>query len=158
MKSFRRILVATDFSSASMGAFEQAVRLAKNTGAQLLIANAFPEYGPPEIGYAPASGYEQWRQDVQAAADRKLDPLVDRARREGLAVRPLVLAGAPAEAILEAARREDADLIVLGTHGRRGAERFVLGSVASRVVSAAECPVITVRAQQDSPVAGMPPP
>ena len=158
MKSFRRILVATDFSSASMPAFEQAVWLSKNSGAQLLIANAFPEYGPPEIGYAPASGYEQWKHDVQAAAEKRLRPLVDQARREGLDARSLVLTGSPAEAILEAATREDADLIVLGTHGRRGAERFFLGSVASRVVAASECPVITVRAPQDGPAAGKRPP
>ncbi len=56
---FQRILVATDFSSASMPAFEQAVKLSKDSGAQLLIANALPEHGPPEIGYAPASSYEQ---------------------------------------------------------------------------------------------------
>ena len=145
VKSFHRILVATDFSSASMPAFERAVQLSKSSGAQLLIANAFPEYGPPEMGYAPASGYEQWRHDALAAAERKLQPLVEQARREGLDARALVLAGSPGEAIVEGARREGADLIVLGTHGRRGAERFFLGSVALRVVSVAKCPVMTVR-------------
>jgi nucleotide-binding universal stress UspA family protein len=151
VKRFQRILVATDFSSASMPAFEQAVKLSKDSGAQLLIANAFPEHGPPEIGYAPASAYEQWRLDARATAERKLQPLVEQARREGLDARPLVLAGSPDEAIVEAARRESVDLIVLGTHSRRGAERFFLGSVASRVVSASECPVMTVRAPQDGP-------
>lgn len=134
-----------------MPAFEQAIELAKDSGAQLLIANAFPEYGPPEIGYAPASCYEQWKSDARATAERRLQPLVERARREGLDVRPLVLSGLPDEAILEAARREGADLIVIGTHGRRGAELFFLGSVASRVVSASECPVITVRPPRDRP-------
>ena len=134
-----------------MPAFERAVQLSKDSGAPLLIAHAFPEYGPPEIGYAPASGYEEWKRDTLAAVERKLQPLVDQARREGLDARPLVLAGSPAEAIVEAAGREGADLIVLGTHGRRGAERFFLGSVASRVVSTSECPVMTVRAPQDVP-------
>ncbi len=157
MQGFLRILVATDFSSASMPAFEQAVRLSKDAGAQLLIAHAFPEYGSPETGYAPASAYEQWKRDAQATAEKRLQPLVERARREGLDVRALVLAGFPDKAIVEAAAREGADLIVLGTHGRRGAERFFLGSVASRVVSTSECPVMTVRAQQSGVAAGKTP-
>lgn len=151
MSRFARILVATDFSSASMPALEHAIRLSKDSGAQLLIANAVAEFVPPEIGYASASGYEQWRRDAREAAEKKLQPLVEQARREGLDARPLVLAGLPDEAIVEAAGREGADLIVLGTHGRRGADRFLLGSVASRVVLAAECPVLTVRPPQPGP-------
>ena len=151
VKNFQRILLATDFSPASMPAFEQAVRLSKHSGARLLIATALPPYGPPEIGYATASAYEDWKRDTQAAAEEKLGPLVEQARREGLDVRPLILTGFPDEAILEAARREEVDLIVIGTHGRRGAERFFLGSVAARVVSAAECPVMTVRPQPVGP-------
>ncbi len=147
VKKFQVILLATDFSPASMPAFEQAVGLSKDSGAQLLIATALPEYGPPEIAYSPASGYEEWRRESRAAAEKKLEPLVEQARREGLDARPLVLGGFPDEAILEAARRESADLIVIGTHGRRGAERFFLGSVAARIVSASECPVMTVRPQ-----------
>jgi nucleotide-binding universal stress UspA family protein len=157
VRTFHRILVATDFSSASMPAFEQAVQLSKASGAQLLIAHAFRQEGPQEIGYAPAKGYEQWRRGVRAATEEKLEPLVSQARREGLDARPLVLEGSPDEVIVEAARREGVDLIVVGTHGRRGAERFFLGSVASRVVTASECPVMTVRAPQEGPVAGKTP-
>jgi nucleotide-binding universal stress UspA family protein len=157
VQGFRRIVVATDFSSASMPAFEQAVRLSKDSGAQLLIAHAFPEQGPPEIGYAPASGYEQWRRDALATAERKLQPLVEQAHREGLDTRSLVLAGLPDKAIVEAATREGADLIVIGTHGRRGAERFFLGSIASRVVSASDCPVMTVRMPQNGLAVGKTP-
>lgn len=151
MKAFRRILVATDFSPASMPAFEQAVGLSKDSGAELLVAHAFRDQGPPESGYARAKEYEQWRSDVQAAAERKLEPLVAQARAEGINARPLALPGFPDEAIVEAATREGVDLIVLGTHGRRGAELFFLGSVASRVVTAAKCPVMTVRASLEEP-------
>lgn len=154
MKTFQRVLVATDFSSASMPAFERAVQLSKASGAQLLIAHAFREEGPHEMGYAPAAGYEEWRRGVLAAAEKKLEPLVAQARGEGVDARPLVLAGSPDEAIVEAARREGVDLIVIGTHGRRGAERFFLGSVASRVVTSSECPVMTVRAPQEGAAAG----
>ncbi|HEX7253007.1 MAG TPA: universal stress protein, partial [Thermoanaerobaculia bacterium] len=54
--------------------------------------------------------------------------------------------GAPDEAITAAARDQKADLVVMGTHGRKGVSRFFLGSVASRVISTSECPVMTVRA------------
>jgi nucleotide-binding universal stress UspA family protein len=145
LKTFQRILVATDFSTASMPAFEQAVGLSKESGAELLIAHAFRDQGSPESGYARARDYEQWRNDMKAAAERKLEPLVAQARAVGVNARPLALPGFPDEAIVEAASREGADLIVLGTHGRRGAELFFLGSVASRVVTAAKCPVMTVR-------------
>jgi nucleotide-binding universal stress UspA family protein len=149
VKTFRRILVATDFSPASMPAFEQAVGLSKDSGAELLVAHAFRDQGPPESGYARAREYEQWRSDAQAVAERKLEPLVAQARGEGINARPLALPGFPEEAIVEAAAREGADLIVLGTHGRRGAELFFLGSVATRVVTAAKCPVMTVRAGRE---------
>ena len=150
MKTFQRILVATDFSPASMPAFEQAVGLAKDSGAELLITHAFRDMGPPESGYAPAKGYDQWRSDARSAAERKLEPLVAQARARGINARPLALPGFPDEAIPEAAAREGADLIVLGTHGRRGAELFFLGSVASRVVTSATCPVMTVRPPREA--------
>lgn len=157
MKAFQRILVATDFSPASMPAFEQAFRLSRESGAELLIAHAFRDQGPPESGYARARDYERWRNDAQAAAERKLEPLVARARAEGINARPLALPGFPDEVIVEAAMREGVDLVVLGTHGRRGAELFFLGSVASRVVTAAKCPVMTVRASlEETPGAGSP--
>ncbi len=156
MKAFRRVLVATDFSPASMPAFEQAVGLSKVSGAELVITHAFRDQGSPESGYARARDYEQWRNDVRAAAERKLEPLVARALAEGVNARPLALPGFPDEAILEAAEREGADLIVLGTHGRRGAELFFLGSVASRVVTAAKCPVMTVRPPRHGPGAANP--
>ena len=57
-----------------------------------------------------------------------------------------MLFGTPYEAIVEAALENNADLVILGTHGRKGVSRFFLGSVASRVISTAPCPVMTVRA------------
>jgi nucleotide-binding universal stress UspA family protein len=72
--------------------------------------------------------------------------LVEKARQQGLAAEPLVLRGVPYAAIAEAARSVGADLVVLGTHGRTGVQRLLLGSVAAKVISTAPCPVLTVRA------------
>jgi len=142
---FQRILVATDFSPASAPAVEQAVKMAGRDGAQLLIAHAYQEPGLVELSHAPARVYEEWDQALREAVERKLRPLVENARKEGVEARALLLTGFPDEAIIEAAKQQGADLIVMGTHGRRGASRLFLGSVASRVISTASCPVMTVR-------------
>ena len=67
------------------------------------------------------------------------------ARGEGLAAKALLRTGVPHEAIVEAAREEGADLVVIGTHGRGGVDRLLLGSVADRVIRLASCPVLAVR-------------
>ncbi|HYV40715.1 MAG TPA: universal stress protein, partial [Thermoanaerobaculia bacterium] len=76
----------------------------------------------------------------------KLPGLVENAAKEGVKAEPLVLMGEPYEAIAGAARDTGADLVVMGTHGRKGVSRFFLGSVAARVISTAPCPVMTIRA------------
>jgi nucleotide-binding universal stress UspA family protein len=72
---------------------------------------------------------------------------------KGVDIRPLAVRGAPEQAIIDAAAREKADVIVMGTHGRRGAARLLLGSVAARVVATAPCPVLTIRSQGQSAAA-----
>jgi nucleotide-binding universal stress UspA family protein len=76
-------------------------------------------------------------------SQKKLDALVARAKSAGVRARGLLLEGQPSSRILHAAR--GAGLLVMGTHGRSGLARFILGSVASRVVAGARCPVVTVR-------------
>ena len=145
MKMFERILVATDFSPASTPALERSVKLAKQDGALLFIAHAYQEPALVELSHAPARAYKEWDQKLRDGVERKLRPLVEYARKEGVEARPLLLDGFADEAIIKAAKQQRADLIVLGTHGRRGAARLFLGSVAARVISTAPCPVMTVR-------------
>jgi universal stress protein A len=145
LKLFQRILVATDFSRASTPALEQSVKMARREGAELLIAHAYQEPGLVELSRAPARVYEEWDQKLREAVEKKLQPLVEHAAKEGVDARVLLLKGFADEAIVAAAKQHGADLIVLGTHGRRGAARLFLGSVAARVISTAPCPVMTVR-------------
>lgn len=145
MKAFKRILVATDLSPASAAALKEAIELAKENEAALLIAHA---YQPPSVVEAQsisAGVYEEWDQNIRAEVKGRLDEIVEQTAMEGVRAEPLVLTGAPDEAITEAARFNDADLVVLGTHGRTGVSRLFLGSVAARVISTAPCPVMTVR-------------
>ena len=142
----RTILFATDLSPASDRAFEEARRLAREFGAELVIAHAYDPASVLALGYIPAHAYLAWEDEYRASLEQKLDPLIDAARRDGIEVRSAILAGHPEQAIIEAAERERAGLILMGTHGRTGASRFFLGSVASRVIATAPCPVMTVRA------------
>jgi nucleotide-binding universal stress UspA family protein len=154
--AFRRILVATDFSPASAPAFERALELAKDLGAHLTVVHAYQDRSLPELGFAPTASFEEWDREARAQAEARLAPLVARAREAGIDAEGLLAPGFPDEAVVEAARRRRADLIVVGTHGRRGAARLVLGSVAARVLAAASCPVLTERGGARAPT--RPPP
>jgi nucleotide-binding universal stress UspA family protein len=146
MKRIRRILHPTDFSSASRAAFDRALAMCRDSRAELVILHALTPIVPMMgEGYVPPQTYEAIDAAARQGAQRKLDALVSRARKARVRVRGLVVEGSAHERIVRAAKRLRADLIVMGTHGRSGLARLFVGSVASRVVSAASCPVMTVR-------------
>jgi nucleotide-binding universal stress UspA family protein len=142
MLPIRRILVPIDWSEPSDEAFRLAASLAREHAAELLVLYVVPlaavMYGPP-----PESYLEHLLEELRRV--RPSDPKV-RARY-------LLVEGAPAAAILSAAGESHCDLIVMGTHGRRGLNRLLSGSVAEAVVRKAPCPVLTVKARvpADSP-------
>jgi nucleotide-binding universal stress UspA family protein len=148
MKPVRSILVATDFSAASRPAFQRALDMAADTGAELWIAHVAAPPAPlsPE-GYVLPRFYEDMNLAIRADAEKRLRTLLQRARKAGVRAHSLILNGIPHVALNRAARRHRADLLVLGTHGRTGLARFLVGSVAARVVATAPCPVLTIRAR-----------
>lgn len=144
MRAIRRILVATNLTAASAAVFARAVLLARKWGAELLIAHA---YRPPNVALAEAVApgvYDEWDQNLRTEVARNLQLLVERARRQLVPARPLVLRGAPHKAIIEAAKETHADLIVVGSRRRSGLARFFSWSLASRLASSAPCRVMTV--------------
>jgi nucleotide-binding universal stress UspA family protein len=147
MAAIRRILHATDFSPASRPAFLRAVELARANRAQLIALHVMT---PPVLytpdGYALPQTYTSLLADMRAAAQKQLDRLVAAAKARGVRARGLLLEGLPHDRIARAARSIRADLLVIGTHGRTGLARLFLGSVASRVIASATCPVLSVRA------------
>jgi nucleotide-binding universal stress UspA family protein len=147
MGIFGRILAATDFSPASAPAVAQAVRLAGEVGAELTLVHVYEPPGAASFGsYIASPGlYDEIEQALRAGAEKSLAPLVKAARKQGVRVTAQVLRGIPHSGITEAAAANHADLIVIGTHGRSGFFRLLLGSVAQRVIAAAPCPVMTVR-------------
>jgi len=147
MSRFRRVLHATDFSSASGAAFKWAVDMAKANHAQLLLVHVMDP--APLVGYGeyvPPQAYEEIAAYARAAGQKRLDALVVKAKRAGVRCKTLLLEGVAHERIVKAARSKRADLIVVGTRGGGGIAKFFLGSVASRVVATAAYPVLTVRA------------
>ena len=149
MGDIRRITYATDFSPASLAAFRRALSLALVTGAELTILHVLPAVLSPFIdgGYVPQEIWDQLGAGVRAQASREMDRLLHQAIDAGVrATASIVEAGVPADEIVRAAEQAETDLLVLGTHGRTGVARLMLGSVAARVVATAACPVLTVRA------------
>jgi nucleotide-binding universal stress UspA family protein len=146
MTSPKRILLATDLTPASRPAFDEALRVADRRDAELILAHAYqlPNLGQP-VALA-GEAYDAMDRQLRESAGRQMEKLVLDARQRKVRARALVVFGDPYEAITKAAADEGVDLVIMGTHGRKGVARFFLGSVASRVISTAPCPVLTVRA------------
>ncbi|MGE5413915.1 MAG: universal stress protein [Syntrophomonadaceae bacterium] len=146
MKAFRRILLATDFSSSSNAAWKRGLELAKASGAPVFVVHVVPSLAQTQT--VPWV-YREMEAEIRADAARRLRAMVARARAAGVRAKSLLLTGMPAhEAIVRAARRQKVDLIVVGTHGRTGVAGALIGSVARRVVATAPCPVLAVRGRR----------
>jgi nucleotide-binding universal stress UspA family protein len=137
--TFQNILVATDFDDPSRAAVEQAVDLASRYGASLTVVHTFES---PD-GYVPALLGDVMK-ELQDAALTELGEVVRPLKARVPRVNGVVRAGKAWEQILEVAREARADLIVVGSHGRKHLQRALLGSVAERVVRMAPVPVLTV--------------
>ncbi len=143
-QTYRRILAATDFTAVSTPALKQALKLAKQNHAELLIAHSSAIPGSLCFIATP-DPYDEWEKQCRTEAEKNIGALIMEARKQGVKAHMLELSGLADDAIVEAAERLGVDLIVLGTHGRRGVSRFISGSVAALVVARARCPVLTVR-------------
>jgi nucleotide-binding universal stress UspA family protein len=142
----RRILFATDFSKASANAFDTAVSLAKTNRGTLTILHVIAPFTPMMPGqYIGTQTWHQIDLERREWTKRELAKATTKAKKAGISATQLVAEGDPARQIVRAARSRNADLVVVGTHGRTGFTKFFLGSVAARVVATAHCPVVTVR-------------
>ena len=147
MIAIRRILCPLDFSRFSHHALEQAVAIARETGAEIVALHAHAvqpvtevvTIGAP-IPLEPARLVPSERQ----AVTRELQDFIHDVDAGGLVVAAKIIERNPVEAIVDLAQQWPADLIVMGTHGRAGFERLLLGSVAEKVLRKAPCPVLTV--------------
>jgi nucleotide-binding universal stress UspA family protein len=140
-----RALVPTDGSDAATVAADHGIRIAETTGAAMHVIHVVDltsvsgEFGSAEVLKA-----------LEDAGREAVDDIIGRAEDAGLrSVEASVLSGTPARAIMEYADERDIDLIVLGTHGRTGLERYLLGSVSEKIVRVADVPVLTVSSHEE---------
>jgi len=139
----RKILVATDFSEGSDEALDLAVDLGKPTGATVEIAHVVELGGSGRLPYGLVN-YADDLGTIAMTVDLELSTRAERVTATGLRCYTRMLEGNASREIVREAREAHADLIVIGTHGRRGLAHAMLGSVAERVVRHASCPVLTV--------------
>jgi nucleotide-binding universal stress UspA family protein len=140
----KNILVPVDFSEYAEHALDYAVALAARLDAKVHLLNVIgiPALGVPELGVAlSASMMDSIVKDNQAA----LDKLASARRTKAPIGEVMLRTGDARDVIVRACQEVGADLIVMGTHGRRGVSRALLGSVAESIVRTAPCPVLTIR-------------
>jgi len=142
---FYRIIVPTDFSSCSEEAWRLAQRLAGMSGAELVLTHVLTEAPLFREGPFIMPKVREVFEAARSFADAALEEWAAKARAEGLSARAALRSGVAYQEIVALAGDERADLIVIGTHGRGGIDRALLGSVADRVIRLAPCPVLTVR-------------
>ena len=141
-----KILVALDSSTYSDRALEFVARMRRPAGSRVIVLSVLQPVAsaistPYEPGVIPVGDLEGLRHELEervAGAERQL-------REVGFATEARVLTGDPRETLLDVARAERADLIVVGSHGRSGIAKMMLGSVSSHVVTHAPCSVLVVK-------------
>ena len=137
---YDRILVPTDGSDAADRAFEQALDLARTYDAEMHVLHVV------DVS-ALAGEFDAMTviDQLEASGEELTDRLRKRADEVGVSVETEVVEGVPHRTLLDYADENDVDLVVMGTHGRTGLERYLLGSVTERVVRKSPVPVLTVR-------------
>jgi nucleotide-binding universal stress UspA family protein len=145
MLPIKKIVCPTDFSDPSYEGLKVAREFAEHFSAELILVNViFP--GPIVPGAAvPGFHIPAALKAMQETAEKALKDLTRQKMLEDISVRTLVISGKPAYEIVNLADKENADIIVIATHGESGWQKFLFGSVTEKVVRMASCPVLTVQ-------------
>ncbi|GBE05298.1 MAG TPA: universal stress protein [Nitrospirae bacterium] len=140
-----KILFPTDFSEGAHHALPYAVDLAKHYNAKLYILHIVHDVFKATDSHIPHVSSDELYREMSLWAEKEIDTCCLEEVRELPDVEKTVVRGVPYEEIVNFAEKEKIDMIVIGTHGRVGLERFIFGSTAERVVRRAPCPVMSVR-------------
>ena len=156
MKFFDHILTTTDLSKESYAAVQYAAHLADRPGAKLTIIHVPVTIALTYAEFVLPADIANFDGQIEALAEEQLRTWVNRHIDDADSVNIVIRPGAPAEVVCDYASREDVDLIVMGTHGRTGIRRAVLGSVTEKVIRNAPCPVLSVHCPELSQTADRP--
>lgn len=146
MASIKRILCAVDFSDSSALVADYATELGKSLGAEITVLYVAPSLNQYVGFHVPPSSIENFVGGIVDGAEQTMEQFIQD-NFAGVKVSGRVVTGYAAEEILGVAKEVQADMIAMGTHGRRGIDRLLFGSVAEKVVKSAEIPVLTIRPQ-----------
>lgn len=141
----KKILFAADFSEGSSNSLPYAVDLATRYGAKLSLVHVIYDIAKTSGSYVPHVSIDELYKDMEKDAKAALGKCYVEGMRAIKDVEHVILKGTPYEEIARFAEENKIDLIVIGTHGRKGFDRMLFGSTAEQVVRHAPCPVLTVR-------------
>lgn len=144
MAKFKKILCAVDFSEYSPQVADYAKLLAQCSASEVLVLYVAPSLNQYVGFHVPPASIENFVGEIVTGAEKTMQDFTAKHFAD-MKAEGRVVTGYAAEEILDAAEEEQVDLIVMGTHGRKGIDRILFGSVAEKVVKSAACPVLTVR-------------
>ncbi|RJQ51358.1 MAG: universal stress protein [Nitrospiraceae bacterium] len=145
---FRNILVATDGSKFSEAAVSEAISIAKRCDSNLIVISVVPSEAGSPFDIVHSEMHKGTVSDKEfQEAEKNVKNVKTLAEENGVRVKGFILSGRPYEAIIETAKENKADLIVVGSHGRTGLAKVFMGSVTERVIGLAECAVLVVKAK-----------
>jgi len=142
---YKRILIATDGSEKSMKAAEEGMELAKGLGAQVIALNVINEVVIASAVRQLGADRKEVEAKLENAGGKAVEAIKAMGAKMGVNVDTIVRIGAPANAVIDTAGAEKADLIVMGSHGESGASKLLIGSVVQKVLYWATIPVLVVR-------------
>ncbi|MBQ7457367.1 MAG: universal stress protein [Desulfovibrio sp.] len=144
MKEIKKILCAVDLSEHSKEVAEYAATLATQCNATVLVVYTAPSLSQYVGFHVPPNTIENFVGEIVSGAEQSMQSFVSE-NFPGIEAKGQVLIGYAAEEILNKANEEQVDMIIMGTHGRKGIDRILFGSVAEKVVKNATIPVLTIR-------------
>ena len=146
MKAIKKILCAVDLSDHSKLVAEYAATMAKSLNASVLVVYTAPSLSQYVGFHVPPNTIENFVGEIVTGAEESMQAFMNE-NFAGVDAKSQVLVGYAAEEILNRAHDENVDMIIMGTHGRKGIDRILFGSVAEKVVKNASMPVLTIRPQ-----------
>ena len=143
---FKHIVFATDGSPSAAKASQTAIELARTNGAKLTDVFVIDPYPYMSLGEGTGEAFQAYMNAAYAASAKVTEDLVEQAKKAGVTMEKSVVEGDDvASAIVMVAEQQGGDLVVVGSHGRTGIQKFILGSVASKVLTMSKVPVLIVR-------------
>jgi len=145
--AIKRILVPIDFSKDSLDALSYATQFAAALDAQIALLHVVEpiHYAAPTDVYTANANIAMLLEQQRQVAEKQLGRIASGVEKKGRRVRAAIKTGAASKVIVDTAKKDGTDLIIMATHGRTGLAHMFLGSVAEKVVRTARCPVLTVR-------------